>query len=69
MIIMDNALMRFFLDGQLVLETTSDKHEFLKDHELDVGDVFDFGENKAMILETNEKYPHNIIDYTIKLVE
>ncbi len=66
---MESKLMRFFLNGQLVLETTSDKHDFLKDRELELGDVFNLGKDKAMILEITEKYPHNIIDYTIKLME
>ena len=66
---MKNSLMRFFLDGKLVLETTSNEHKFMEGRELNPGDVFNFGEDEAMILEVNEKYPHNIIDYTIKILE
>lgn len=69
MINIENTLMRFFINGKLVLETTSDKHDFMKGRELDPGDVFDFGEDNAVILEVDEKQPHNIIDYTIKILE
>ncbi|MFA1818999.1 hypothetical protein ACDX78_02145 [Virgibacillus oceani] len=61
--------MRFYLDDQMVLETTSDKHDFLKDRELEMGDVIQMGDEKVMIESYKEQHPHNIIDYYLIRME